>query len=393
MNRLSALTLALAGLLLTLGAAPATAAIENVGTNRAIELRADKLPSAAVLGNLAAGSKLTVLSLEGGWALVESGRQQGWVRAGALQMPAGTSSAAGMASGRAAQGGPAVALTIRSLGAPGARHALLVSVGRHADPEVPPLPGIAADRDSALQIAQALQVPARSTRLLADEQATTEAVRKGFFELGARVREGDRVFIHLAAQGSQQAEPGGVCAAGLLLHEGGRGGFLANAELAQLLQPLLRRTDKVFVLIDAGGVPAGAAPSGWTNANDEGTLRSRYRAAGPACAPGARAASLTEELARGAALTGETLILAPQAGSPALEDDAKGGLLTQFTRDCLLREAREAATAAGGAEAVRQCVQAKLNSRMSGDPVLRAPQVGLSGNPGTALLPAARTGP
>ena len=393
MNRLSALSFALASLLLALGPAPAAAAIENVSTNRAIELRADKLPSASVISNLAAGSKLTVLSLEGGWALVESGRQQGWVRAGALQMPAGTSSAAGMASGRAAQGSAAVALTIRSLVNPGGRHALLVSVGRYADPEVPALPGIAADRESAQQIAQALQVPARNTRLLADDQATTEAVRKAFFELAARVREGDRVFIHLSGQGSQQAEPGGACLAGLLLHEGGRGGFLGHADLAQLLQPLLRRTDKVFVLIDAGGMPAGPTPAGWTNPNDEGTLRSRYRALGSACAPGARTAPLAEERARGGPLSGETLILAPLAGNPALEDDAKGGLLTQFTRDCLLRETREAATAAGGADAVRQCVQGKLNSRMSGDPVLRAPQVGLSGNPGLALMPAARPAP
>jgi hypothetical protein len=270
---------------------------------------------------------------------------------------------------------------------------LLVSVGRYADPDIPALPGIAADRESALQIAQALQVPPRATRVLADEQATTEAVRKAFFELAARAREGDRVFIHLAAQGSQQADAGGACAGGLLLHEGGRGGFLGHADLAQLLQPLLRRTEKVFLLIDAGGVPTGTPPSSWANANDEGMLRSRYRAAGPPCAPGIRTAALSEELARGGALAGETLILAPQTGNPALEDDAKGGLLTQFTRDCLLRETREAATAAGGADAVRQCVQTKLNSRMSDDPVLRAPQVGLSGNPGAALLPATRTTP
>ena len=392
MNRLSALIPAFAGLLAALVAAPAAAVIDNVSTNRAIELRADKLPSASVISNLSAGAKLTVISLEGGWALVESGRQQGWVRAGALQMPAGTSSAAGMASGRAAQGSSAVALTIRSLGGPGARHALLVSVGRYADPEVPTLPGIAADRESALQIAQSLQVPARSTRALTDDQATVDAVRRAFFELASRAREGDRVFIHLAAQGSQQADAGGACVAGLLMHEGGRGGFLSHAELAQMLQPLLRRTDKLFMVIDAGSAAAGTPPAGWTNANDEGVLRSRHRAPGAACAPGARTAALADELARGAPLGGETVILAPVPGDPALEDDAKGGLLTQFTRDCVVRDAREA-TVSGGADTVRQCVQAKLNKRMHGDPVLRPPQVGLAGNPGAALMPPARSGP
>ncbi|MBU6271575.1 MAG: hypothetical protein KGQ67_09755 [Betaproteobacteria bacterium] len=392
MIRLSALRSTLVCLLAALGATPAAALIENVTTNRAIELRADKLPSASVISNLTAGAKLTVLSLEGGWALVEAGRQQGWVRAGALQMPAGTSGAAGMASGRSAPGGPAVALTIRSLGGPGSRHALLIAVGRYADQEGSALPGAAADRETALQIAQTMQVAARSTRVLADDQATIDAVRKAFFELAGRAREGDRVFIHLAAQGSQQADASGACAAGLLMHEGGRGGFLSHADLAQMLQPLLRRTDKLLLVIDAGGAAAGAPVAGWTNVNDEGALRSRHRAVGAPCPPGARPAALADELARGGPLSGETIILAPLAGDPALEDEAKGGLLTQFTRDCLLRDAREAATS-GGADTVRQCVQAKLNARMNGDPVLRPPRIGLTGNPGAALMPPVRSGP
>ena len=49
MNRLSALIPAFAGLLAALVAAPAAAVIDNVSTNRAIELRADKLPSASVI--------------------------------------------------------------------------------------------------------------------------------------------------------------------------------------------------------------------------------------------------------------------------------------------------------------------------------------------------------
>ena len=69
-------------------------------TLRATDIRADKLGTSAVIASLASGVVLRVLSLEGGWAWVESSGVRGWARANTLNLQSGASSASGLDSGR-----------------------------------------------------------------------------------------------------------------------------------------------------------------------------------------------------------------------------------------------------------------------------------------------------
>ena len=71
---------------------------------RATELRSDKLGSASVVSELAVGSSVQVVSLEGGWAQVQAAGKSGWVRASSLALNAGASSASSMSAGRDAKG-------------------------------------------------------------------------------------------------------------------------------------------------------------------------------------------------------------------------------------------------------------------------------------------------
>ena len=63
--------------------------IAQTTTLRATDLRADKLGSSAIVASLASGAVLRVLSLEGGWAWVESADVRGWVRANTLNLQSG----------------------------------------------------------------------------------------------------------------------------------------------------------------------------------------------------------------------------------------------------------------------------------------------------------------
>ncbi|MFD0667257.1 caspase family protein [Ramlibacter sp. MAHUQ-53] len=372
----------------------AAASAEPVTTLRPTELRADKLPTAPVSAPLEAGAEVRLLSLEGGWAWVEARGQRGWVRAGTLRFPASAAPASQLASGRLAGGNAAVALTVRELLPRSNRHALIISVSRYADAAYAPLPGARIDRESATQMALAMQVPASNIRYLLDEQASGAAIRQAVRDLDARVQDGDRVFIHFSGHGTRYAENGASeCTEALLGYDGGWPGTLSHREMADLLAPITRKTDKLFVMYDAchsGGLVAnrraGAADRAWANANDEGRLRARFAVTTQQCAApsNVRTRSLSDEVTGRGALPQDIVHLsAARADEISFEDENKGGLATQFMRDCLLREAKDLdGSGAVTIDEVRQCAQAKIEQRLRGDSQFLAHHLTLSGNRG-----------
>lgn len=382
---------------LWLAGAGAFAQSQDTTTVRATELRADKLASAAVLRPLAPGAPVRMLSLEGGWALIEAQGQTGWVRASALNLQAGTSGAASQASGSEARGNAAPALGVRSLAARVNRHALIIGVSRYADPAVPPLPGARIDRYSATQMAQAMQVPQSNIRYLQDEQATGDNIRKALAELNAQVQEGDRVFIHYSGHGTRFNDPAaGGCVEALLAYDGGKAGTITNREMTELLKPITARTDKLFVMYDAchsGGLIQASSPlrtRGLVNANDEGTLRPKFADISDECGRPVNVKSrslLSEVTARGALPQDVIHISAARDNEISFDDELKGGLATQFMRDCLLRDAKDLDNSGAlSVDEIRQCAQDKLERRMQNDANFKAHHITLSGN--AAFVPA-----
>jgi hypothetical protein len=179
-----------------------SAGAQNATVNRAAELRSEKLVTSAVLSPVTAGTAVRVLSVEGGWVLVEmasaQGKVAGWVRASALNMQANASSVAGLSSGREAAGNNALTLGVRGIPTTAPRinrHALIIGVGRYGDPSVPPLPGTRLDRYSATQMAQVMQVPEGNIQYLQDDQATGENIRAALKGLNDKVQ--DLSLIHI----------------------------------------------------------------------------------------------------------------------------------------------------------------------------------------------------
>jgi hypothetical protein len=383
-----------------LAATTIAALAQDTTALRATELRADKLSSAAVIAPLAAGATLRVISLEGGWALVESSGRQGWLRASTLNLPAGTSSAASVETGRQATGAvvnAALTLGVRSLPPRNNRHALIIGVSTYADPNTPPLPGAQVDKESATQMARAMQVPASNIRYLQDAQATGDNIRKALADLNASVQEGDRVFIHYSGHGTRYNDPqAGGCIEALLAHDGGIKGTITNREMSTMLKPITQKTDKLFVMYDAchsGGLVANTSPlrtRGLITPEDEGTLRPKFSSITEDCGRpvNIKTRNLTVEQVSTGALPQDIIhISASKDNEISFDDSNKGGLATQFMRDCMLRDAKDLdGSGAVSMDEIRQCAQVKLNDRMKNDANFKPHNIQLTGN--TGFVPA-----
>ena len=386
-------------LMLALGLSASLAWAQNASVTRAAELRADKLASSSVLAPVAQGASVRVVSVEGGWVLVEmpaaTGRVSGWIRASALNMQAGASAVAGLSSGREASGNTALTLGVRSIPQMTPRinrHALIIGVGQYGDASVPPLPGTKLDRVSATQMAQAMQVPDSNIQYLQDEQATGENIRAALQSLTARVQDGDRVFIHYSGHGTRYNDPQvGGCVEALLPYDGMSKGTISNREVASLLSGITQKTDKLFVMYDAchsGGLVApstAARTRGIANVNDEGALRPKFAGISEECGRPVNIKTrglVSEQVSRGAIPQDIIHLSAARDNEISFDDEHKGGLATQYMRDCMLRDAKDLdGSGAINIDEIRQCAQDKINRRMQNDNNFKPHNLVLSGNP------------
>ena len=382
---------------------PVVATGQTLSAMRATELRADKLTSSPVLASLAAGAALRLLSVEGGWVLVEAAspsgkagaKLSGWVRASAVNWQSDSSAASKLASGREASGNTALTLGVRSLSPPRInRHALIIGIGRYADPATPSLPGARIDKESATQMAQAMQVPISNIRYLQDDQATAGSIRQALQELTDQVQDGDRVFIHYSGHGTRYKDPtAGGCVEALLTYDGGT---ITNHEMADLLKTITNKTDKLFVMYDAchsGGLVQAASSArtrAMPNLNDEGVLRPKFASISEEC--GRPVNIKTRDLmgavtAKGGLPQDIIHVSASRDNEISFDDEQKGGLATQFMRDCMLREAKDLDNSGAiSMEEIKQCAQEKINKRMAGDANFKAHNLLLNGN--AAFVPA-----
>ena len=384
--------------LVSLGFLAQAAFAQNASVMRPTEIRAEKLASSAVLVQVNQGATVRITSVEGGWVMVEAnsdkGRVSGWVRASALNMQAGASVVAGLSSGREAAGNTAVTLGVRNVPplVPRInRHALIIGVGTYEDPLVPPLPGTKLDKVSATQIAQAMQVPDGNIQYLHDSQATVSNIRTALNNLNDRVQDGDRVFIHYSGHGTRYKDPqAGGCVEALLPYDGMSKGMISNTEMASLLAQITQKTDKLFVMYDAchsGGLVAAAATArtrGIANSNDDGALRPKFAALSEECSKPVNIKTrslVNEQVNRGALPQDIVHISAARDNEISFDDEQKGGLATQYFRDCMLREAKDLdGSGAISIEEIKQCAQEKINRRMQNDNNFKAHNLVLSGN-------------
>lgn len=240
-------TLALAAAAL-LSALPAAA--QTMRVLQAAPLRADR-SSETALAQLAVGQNVTLLQMSGGWVRVQSGKQQGWLRASQVELPgADVAEASLRESGRRANGANAVTLGVRSFGLRNGRHALIVGLGNYRrDPKrpMPPLTGMPQDMASALAMALRLEVPREQMTLLRDSAATRDGLRAALRELATQLQPGDRVFVYWSGQGAKLADGAAACTDALLPYDLQA---VAPADFTAWLQPVLDKAAKVLFVTD-----------------------------------------------------------------------------------------------------------------------------------------------
>lgn len=378
-----------------------------MGLTKATELRVDKLGNAAVIQNLDASASVRLISVEGGWALVEIGnpsaktaaKVSGWIRASALNWKSGASTASTMDSGREVAGNTALTLGVRALPPRANRHALIIGISQYADPNTPQLPGVKWDRQSATQMAQSMQVPVENIHYLQDDQATGNGIRKALQELTDRVQEGDRVFIHYSGHGTRYLDPvTGTCTEALLAYDGGQSSLISNREMAGLLSGITNKTDKLFVMYDAchsGGVAQAAAtlrtrsivgPSG----GEEGALSPKFVSTSEECGRPVNVKTrnlVIEATAKGTLPQDIIHLSASRDNEISFDDEAKGGLATQYVRDCMLRDAKDLDNSGSiSIDEIRQCAQEKIDKRMATSANYKPHNLVLNGN--AAFVPA-----
>lgn len=368
------------GVVLLIFVSAISAQEEAFQVQRDHELKSDKLPSSPSLQTLRRSTWVQLMALEGGWAQVRVTEQKqiGWVRASALNLKTKTAEASRASqSAREARTNAVFTLGVRNTAKGVNHHALIITAGRlnqwSTSPRAPWLRGTEADTQSAKQIAAALLIPETNITYLSDKQVQGAAVVSALESLTQRLHEGDKAFIYFSGFGGTDK----ACASGLWMHDKT---VLKWSELGKALTALNQKTDRAFVVLDMGfGQPLGGALGrAHRNQNDDGLLQ--VKSFSPS--QGRQDCALRQaSLDMGFIPQDFVLWQSSAKDQTSYDDAAKGGLATQYLRDCLLRDAKDLDDSADiSMEEVRQCAQSKIEARLEGDMRVTPQTIALMGN-------------
>lgn len=273
----------------------------------------------------------------------------------------------------------------------GNRHALIIAVGRYAEPRIPQLKGIPHDVESARQIAAGMQVPERNTRVLRDEEASYANIRAELQALAARVRDGDRVFVYYSGHGTRFASPENpaVCREALIpsdLDYRARRGLLTHEDIAADLAPAYAKADKVFVLIDAchsGGVQVATRSVATSNTGEE--LVPKFTSLGTPehCSKPSnlRTRSVSDAARdRGAPKRNIVLVASSRPDEVSLDSPSSGGLATSSWRYCSTYADDADGSGALSVGEIAECVQRRISERLARESRFTGQNLVISGN-------------
>jgi hypothetical protein len=274
-----------------------------------------------------------------------------------------------------------------SVAAISSKHALIIAIGKYANPSTTPLLGTKHDILSAQKMAAYMGVRSNEITVLKDEQATLSAIKAALVGISAKTIEGDKVFVYFSGHGTRfKDESSGGCVEALLAYDGGT---LTNSAMAELLQSMSQRADKVLVFYDAchsGGV-LNARPLTARSGDllPSAPLVAKFSPSTDASCNvpvNVRTRTLSAEVVKRGTLPNDIIHISSSAHNEASFDDSNaGGLATQYFRDCLLGEAKDLdKSGAISVEEIKSCAQQKVNMRLASYETLKPHNYQLSGN-------------
>ena len=311
----------IARLVLLLLALPAGMAFALDTTARGpLDLRADRYIDAAVVAQIAEGSRVDLLRSEAGWVQVRADGKVGWVRATGLIGDGATVAAlARLDNGRSASGNLVVAAGIRRI-PKASKHALIIAVAATGSPPRH-WPGVGDDLIGARQIASRLGIPEVEVTRVDD---TLVALTAEIASLNDRVQTGDQLLVYFSGPGTHVVEDG-ACVPAWTMSDGKS---LSAAALIRAMRPALVNADKVLFVSDAAYGQV---------AKDDAARK----VVPSACRPGVAAGDLAiVATAVAAGVSAQNIVALQSTGSEQGVDIARGGsVFAQALTDCFLGDA------------------------------------------------------
>lgn len=144
-------------------------------------------------------------------------------------------------------------------------HAVVFGISQYApNTGISELKGVPRDMDSAVAMAQLMGISQDRVSIYRDKQVTKAAMKSTLEQLAKEVKPDEPVLIYYSGHGGRTADPAapGRCQEGLITYEHA---LFSSNEMAELLRPMSRITDNLFVFFDSchsGGLTATRAVGG-----------------------------------------------------------------------------------------------------------------------------------
>ncbi len=361
--------------------------------------------SSTSLGSVSRGEKVEFLARDGIWWKVRHQGKEGWMNRIVIEKidnpapPAAVVATPAPAAAPAPSAQPAAVATtpatpaaptqsapnffsaLQALVAPvpeapplkNTGHAVVFGISQYApNTGIRDLKGVPRDMDSAVAMAQLMGISQDRVSVYRDRQVTKAAMSATLAQLAKDIKPDEPVLIYYSGHGGRTADPAkpGSCLEGLITYDQA---LFSSSEMADLLRPLSRMTDNLFVFFDAchsGGLAA-------TRAVGQQRFTPKFVARSDAsnCA---EVANMLRTPPGGTRAVGNKYIYAAAArfNEVSLDDEQNGGLATSSFLRCM-------ATGRGRLQTVdelRACAQEGINLALAGNTQFKPHNMTITGD-------------
>jgi hypothetical protein len=238
---------------------------------------------------------------------------------------------------------------------------------------IPTLHGVPRDMDSAVAMAQLMGISEDRITIYRDAAITKESMTSTLIQLAKEVTEGEPVLVYYSGHGGRRPDTAtpGRCIEGLITHDAQ---LLTSVEMSQLLQPLAKITDSLFVFFDSchsGGLSSTRAVGG------QQRFTPKFVARGDAsnCS---EIVNMLQSPPTGTRATGNRYVYAAasRANEISLDDAQNGGLATSNFLRCMVQGTGNAQSV----EAIRACAQTGIEKSLAGNTLFKAHNMTITGD-------------
>jgi len=356
------------------------------------DLYVDANSSSGKLASVGRGEKVAFVKHDALWSKVrwqdQGELREGWMSRIFIDWRADPAVTPATSRQAAAANAPPVNIS-DAPGKPRGRAVLFGISSYQPDQAIPTLPGVPRDMHSASVMAQLMGITPDRITIHRDGAASKASMIATLNQLAKDVAADaetrtatetpadEPVLVYYSGHGGRiaDAETPQRCIEGLIAHDGQ---LLTNTEMADLLRPLSKVTDGLFVFFDSchsGGLSATRAV-GAVNAQ---RLKPKFVARGDLsnCSEIVNMLKPPAAGTSGTRRTGKPYVYAAaaRADEVSLDDPEQGGLATSNFLRCMIE-----GNGKQSVEAIRACAQKGIDETVAGNSTFKSPHLSITGD-------------